>query len=276
MARVDADVIAKYESLMRREPFSKAFAPLADAYLQNEQADRAEAVVRDGLRKNPDFPPGLIVYAKILKHRGQLQGALDLLKKAAKLAPDNILAIQLQGDVALELKKPQEALRAYKSVLLQNPMARKARSMIQKLESLSAIEFEENTFALAKLTDLKQMKQSVPIEEEAVIGTPAEIAQSQQRALQRMLSLIDAFISRNDLLRASDLIEESKREFGSTPELSRRAQVVMSRGFSSQMTEPSVERPTPLAPLPSREKRIAQAKLQKLQLLLRKIDDLRI
>ncbi|MBL7669570.1 MAG: hypothetical protein JNM39_03720 [Bdellovibrionaceae bacterium] len=310
---VDADIIEKYEALMKRDPLSKAFAPLAEAYLRNGLADRAEAVVRDGLRKHPEFAPGLIVYAKILKNRSQFEPSLELLRKASRLAPDNVLALQLQGDVCLELKKPREALKAYKMVLLLNPMATKARSMIQKLESLSAVEFEENTFAFAKLSNLEQMKQTIPIEQQAVQQPPAQQHPAQQqsaqpetvnqnqiqntgqgqvqntpqnpglfanKALQRMLSLIDAFIARNDLIKASELIDESRQEFGSNPELSKRAHLVQSRGFSSRMTEQipeSVgERATPLTPLVSREKQILKNKLEKLQMLLRKIDGLRI
>lgn len=315
---VDADIIEKYEALMKRDPLSKAFAPLAEAYLRNGLADRAEAVVRDGLRKHPEFAPGLIVYAKILKNRSQFEPSLELLRKASRLAPDNVLALQLQGDVCLELKKPREALKAYKMVLLLNPMATKARSMIQKLESLSAVEFEENTFAFAKLSNLEQMKQTIPIEQQAVQQHPAQQPPAQQppaqqqsaqpetvnqnqiqnpgqgqvqntpqnpglfanKALQRMLSLIDAFIARNDLIKASELIDESRQEFGSNPELSKRAHLVQSRGFSSKMTEQipesGGERATPLTPLVSREKQILKNKLEKLQLLLRKIDGLRI
>lgn len=301
---VDAEIIEKYEALMKRDPLSKAFAPLAEAYLRNGLADRAEAVVRDGLRKHPEFAPGLIVYAKILKNRSQFEPALELLKKASRLAPDNVLALQLQGDVCLELKRPREALKAYKMVLFLNPMATKARSMIQKLESLSAVEFEENTFAFAKLSNLEQMKQTIPIEHQKAQqqsiqqhavkpdtesgsqvkngpqNTPQNPSLFADKALQRMLSLIDAFIARNDLIKASELIDESRQEFGPNPELSKRAHLVQSRGFSSKMTEQlpesGVERATPLTPLVSREKQILKTKLEKLQLLLRKIDGLRI
>jgi tetratricopeptide (TPR) repeat protein len=291
MTVLDAEIIEKYEALMKRDPHSKAFAPLAEAYLRNALPDRAEAVVRDGLRKHPDFAPGLIVYAKILKARSQFAPSLELLKKASRLAPENVLALQLQGDVCLELKKPREALKAYKMVLLLNPMATKARSMIQRLESLSAIDFDENTFAYAKLSNVEQMKQNIPIEQEGTpqdtrIGPQKDVTRNEatlkdpslfaNKALQRMLSLIDAFIARNDLVKASELIDESKIEFGAGPELSKRSHLVRSRGFSSQMTEAAGEKAAPLTPLVSREKQILKNKLEKLQMLLRKIDGLRI
>lgn len=284
MAKMDREVLEKYEALMRKDPFSRAFAPLADAYLENQQSERAEAVVRDGVRKHPEFAPGYIIYAKILKSRGQLLPSIELLRKATRLAPDNILAYQLLGDVQLELKKPSEALKAYKMVLFLNPMAQKAKNIVQKLESLSALDFEETTFSFAKLTDLEQMKRATPIEqvlppidEKTSIGPASEahdLQRSHKKALERMLSLIDAFIVRNDLVKASELIEECQSEFGQDAELIKRWNLLRSRGFSSELATQGPEQPVPLKPVESREQQIHKKKIDRLQLLLRKIQEL--
>lgn len=287
MPKMDPEVLSRYEELMRKDPFSKAFAPLADAYLEDEQLDRAEFVIRDGLRKHVEYAPGLIVYAKILKAKNQFQMAIDLLKKAARIDSENILAHQLMGDVFLEMKKPQEALRSYKMVLFLNPMATKAQKMVQKLESLSAIEFEENTFQMAKLSSLDELKQNKPIETqqsekkiEALDGQDPEKNKEQERlenkGMMRMISLIDAFLARNDLMKADELIEEAKVEFGSHPELSKRAALVRSRGMTSHLAHQNQQEAVPLQPILSREKQIHEKKLVKLQKLLRKIEDLRL
>lgn len=278
---MDREILEKYETLLKKDPFSKAFAPLADAYLENQQLDKAEAVAREGLRKHPDFAQGLIVYAKILKARGQHLASLELLRKASRISPDNILAYQIFGDVQLELKRPHEALKAYKMVLFLNPMAAKAKNIVQKLESLSALDFEESTFSFAKLTDLDKMKRSTPIEmvEEKTLPeaplNPLEVQKSNKKALQRMLSLIDAFIVRNDLVKASELIEECQTEFGQETELVKRWNLLRSRGFSAELASQNSEEPVPLEPLESREKQIHQKKMDRLQLLLRKIEELR-
>lgn len=269
MAKMDSESMQRYETLMKKDPYSKAFAPLADAYFENQQIDRAESLVRDGLRKHPEFPAGLVVYAKVLKARGQLQASLELLRKATRLSSDHILAHQLLADVLLELKKPQEALKAYKMVLFLNPKAPKALQMVQKLESLSALDFEEETFALTKLAPVTSLSKAQPLSEGETANETTK--SSDMKGLQRMLSLIDAFIIRNDLVKASELLEESQREFGAHSEITRRLAVIRSRGLSSHLASQNAGDPSPLRPLASREKMIVQKKLETLRMLLRKI-----
>lgn len=281
MAKMEAEILIKYEELLRKDPFSKAFAPLADAYLEIGKSDKAEVLLREGVRRHPEFSPGLVIYAKLLRQRGQLQGAFDILKKASRLSSDNLSAYQMMGEIALDLKRPQEALKALKMVLFINPKAQKAAELVQKLESLSALDFDEETFAFARLKDFKMSRGPQKGSPEVSSLNAAHAARPSKegsenfrtgsKALQRMLSLIDAFIVRNDLVKASDLIQECEREFGPQAELKKRESVVKSRGFSSHLSQASEDEALPLEPLESREKMVLRHKLEVLQGLLKKI-----
>jgi tetratricopeptide (TPR) repeat protein len=98
---------------------------------------------------------------------------------------------------------------------------------------------------------------------------------SPPRALERMLSLIDAFIVRHDLAKAKLLLSDTQAEFGDHPEIVQRTKLLHSRSGAMMAAPNDEESATPLKPLVSREKAIAQRKLEVLEMMLRRIDEYR-
>lgn len=279
MAKYDSTTIEKYRQLLKKDPNSLAFAPLADAYRELGDLNLAERTVRDGLIRHPDFAAAFVVLAKILKDQKKLDEALKLAQKASQISTDNILAHQLEGDLLLEMKKPQEALKAYKMVLFLNPLSGKARKVVQKLESLTAIDYEEDVFAMTKLEAIESLKTKAP-----AVTEPSEKSHrkeeapvsSASRSLQRILSLLDAFIVRNDLAKAHEILTQAKNELGSQPELLQREKLLRSRNQTALLTgNEQVSAAETIEPRMSREREIAQRKIEKLEMLLRKIDSLK-
>ena len=277
MSKYDSMVIEKYRQLLKKDPTSQAFAPLADAHREAGDLVLAEKIAREGLHRHPDFAAGLIVLAKILKDQKKLDEALTSIKKASQLSTDNLLAHQLEGDILLDIKKPHEALKAYKMVLFLNPQSVKARKIVQKLESLTAADYEEDVFAMTKLEPLN-LHSAPPVTAEVSITKSKSIsdlpALTLTRSLQRTLSLLDAFIVRNDLTKAHEILAQSKLEFGSQVELDKREKILRSRNQTALLV--GNERPSEaqiIQPRMSREKEIAQLKLEKLRMLLRKIEE---
>ncbi len=277
MSKYDSMVIEKYRQLLKKDPTSQAFAPLADAHREAGDLVLAEKIAREGLHRHPDFAGGLIVLAKILKDQKKLDEALTTIKKASQLSTDNLLAHQLEGDILLDIKKPHEALKAYKMVLFLNPQSVKARKIVQKLESLTAADYEEDVFAMTKLEPLN-LHSAPPATAEVSItkskNTTELPAITLTRSLQRTLSLLDAFIVRNDLTKAHEILAQSKQEFGSQIELDKREKILRSRNQTALLV--GNERPSEaqiIRPRMSREKEIAQLKLEKLRMLLRKIEE---
>ena len=278
MAKYDKAVIEKYRQLLKKDPNSQAFAPLADAYREAGDLALAEKIVREGQRRHPQFAAGLVVLCRILKDQERFQEALAVIKNAIELSSENILAHQIEGDILLELKRPQEALKSYKMVLFLNPLSAKARKVVQKLESLTAADYEDDVFSMTKLDSLAKAKsQQDSVTQEASItklGTGESQANSQTRSLQRVLSLLDAFIIRNDLQKASEVLTQAKSELGFHPDLEKREKILKSRGQTALLSgSEEAEDAIKIVPRMSRENEIVQKKLEKLQLLLRKIED---
>lgn len=275
MAKIDANAIEKYQSLLTKDPGSQAFAPLAEAYREMGLMKEAMQIVTAGVQRHPQFVGGLVTYAKILRDTQQLPQALDALRRATALAPENILAHQLTAEVQLACKNPKEALKAFKMVLFLNPQSQSAKKAVQKLESLTADEYDEEVFAMAKLpqvnldaspsprTDAKLFANAAPSEPHYQPAPPPR-----NKALERMLSLIDAFIVRNDLEKAHALLKDTRVEFGDSPEIERRMKTL-------QVRYNDTDEPTPLKPLRSREELIQQKKLETLEMMLRRIEEYR-
>ncbi|MBX2989040.1 MAG: tetratricopeptide repeat protein [Bdellovibrionaceae bacterium] len=274
MPQFSSDAVARFEEVLRKDPTSQVFAPLAEAYRSEQRLAEAARVASDGVQRHPEFAGGWVVYGKILKELNRPREAMEALNKAVHFAPGNLLALQLLGESHLEAKRPKEALRVFKRILFLNPQAEKARRIVEKLESLTADEYEEEIFAMTKLTPLQAPEPATVIARD---GDPAPAAKDRGAApggaLLRMLSLIDAFIVRNDLNRASQLLDETRQEFGEDNEI-RQRQILLQRRRTSQLGL-RTEAAEPLAPLSSREEQIRDRKIKALQLVLQRIEGLR-
>jgi len=279
MPQYDPAVIAKYRALLKKDPTSQVFAPLADAYREAGQIVLAEKIVREGIRRHPNFAGGLVVLGKILKDQKKTDEALSVVQKAAQIVPDNLLAHQLEGDLLLEMKNPQAALKAYKMVLFINPQSVKARKVVQKLESLTAADYDEDIFSMARLDQLDlQPSNNASRTMDTSLTKLKNISEApvsnSTRSLQRALSLMDAFIVRNDLGKAQDILRQAREEYGDQMELDQRERVLRSRTQTSLLVpQSSNDEATPVRPLASREQETVQNKLEKLQMLLRRIEE---
>lgn len=271
MPQFDDDAVARFEEVLRRDPNSQAFAPLVDAYRQIGRLQEAEKLASKGVHRHPDFAGGWIALGKVLRDQHRHEEALEAFQKAVNRSPENLLGLQLLGETQLQLKEGKEALRTFKRLLFLNPLSEKARRLIAKLESLTADEFDEDTFSMTKLRPLgeppsPQAKKSTPPAEPVPAG---EVP----KGLIRMLSLIDAFIVRHDFSRALQLLDETKTEFGDHPEITQR-QVTLQRRRTSQLAQES-EMPEELAPVASREALVRERKTQALKEVLRRISEMR-
>jgi tetratricopeptide (TPR) repeat protein len=229
---VTADVVEKYQILLRHNPHSQVFAPLADAYLERGLDLQAEELLMQGTQRHPLFTSGFVILGKAKLKLGKLEEAELALRKAIQLSSQNILAHQILGDTYLAQKKPFEALKAYKMVLFLNPYSAKAKQAIDRLESASAVEFEEDTFSMAKLSDLKKVGKNIS-------PLPAESeTQAQEKNRKRLLQLVDAFLVRSDFNESLNLLLEMQSDYGDHPDIITRLNKVKAKLSSTGSPKP--------------------------------------
>jgi tetratricopeptide (TPR) repeat protein len=270
MAKLEPSVIEKYQSILAKDPSSQVFAPLAEAYREMGMLKEASQIVTAGVQRHPQFVGGLITFAKILREAQQIEKALESLKKATELAPENVLAHQLTAELQLELKNPKDALKSFKMILFLNPTSHSAQRAIQKLEALTADEYEDEVFSMKRLPDINwetPTPSSERLDDLASLDSSYRVTPpTRDKAFERMLSLIDAFIVRNDLDKAQALLNDTAKEFGEQPELEKRRKSLKIRNNES-------DEPVNLKPLRKREDLIQEQKLITLRLMLRNIQE---
>ena len=261
MSSVNPHFIEKFQLMLKQDPKSKIFAPLAEAYRKLGLLKEAEQVCKAGLQHHPRYASGHLALAKIFLDKDQNSKAEHHLLRAVELSSENILAYQLLGDCYLKQKKPKEALKNFKMVLFMNPHHQRARAAVKKLESLTADEYEAETFELARL----ESAFSEPQEEFDIHDDDHDIADIKRSlALERYLSLADAFFARNDLDKVSMTLEKAESQLGPVPELVKRRKLL-----NHYLTEPE-EVAEPLRPRRELSPKTAK-KVQYLESLLDRV-----
>lgn len=248
--KVNSEFVERYQLELQRNPRSRVFAPLSEAYRKLGFLEEAKRICRFGCEANPDFAGGHVAFAKILLDskatpahpRPQLlTEALGHLEKAAKLSPDNLLAHHLLGETLIELRKPKEALKAFKMVLFLDPDNERAKQAVKKWEFLTADEYGEDVFASAESVRLVPTAKAAKaidsqleelLTEDVSMSTDdsrLDLQRRHARALERAVSLADAFTVRNDLEAAVKVLEDARRLLGPMAEIENRYRLLSKR-----------------------------------------------
>lgn len=228
MSEINSRLIEKYQMLLKQQPQSKVFAPLAEAYRRLKLLPEAKAVCEQGIHHNPEFASGRVAFARVLFDLSDFEKAKEHLLRAVELSPENLLANNLLADTYLRLKQPKEALRAFKMVLLLNPNNQRAAQAVQKLESLTADEYEAELFEMKSLTQTHRNEVVLDSLEEKSQKID-ELAVTPHSLLERYLSLADAYTVRNEIEKAIAALEKASDECGEHREIRRRLSLLNQR-----------------------------------------------
>ena len=128
-------VVKRYERILRENPKSPAFCPLAEIYRMRKETDVAERLCLQGLKRHPRHYGGRIALARIYRDKDRLPEALQQLSRAKGIDPENPVAYELTGEICLQQKNSAAALQAYKMVLFLNPWNRFAAQIVRQSES---------------------------------------------------------------------------------------------------------------------------------------------
>lgn len=218
----------------------------------------AFTICSKGVQMHPDFAGGRVAFAKILIDRKEREKANAQLERAVQISPDNLLAQSLLGENLLELRRPKDALKAFKMVLYLNPQDERALKAVQKWEFLSADEYDEELFKMQPVFDAGQASTKshaksgtaeAPLLEPEADSSDVDSGPSfelrldplwKTREVERAISLADAFTVRNDLDRAVAILRDAARELGSVKEIDRRLSLLSKRSGQGSST-PSVD-----------------------------------
>jgi tetratricopeptide (TPR) repeat protein len=267
---VNLEFIERFQLEYKKNPRSRVFAPLAEAYRKMGMLEEAHRLCLRGVQIHPDFAGGRVAFAKVLLEMGKDEGALTQLEKAIHTSPENLLAHSLMGEVLIKLRRPKEALKSYKMVLFLNPNDEKARQTVQKWEFLSADEYEDELFAMKPVFRMKDQSTDpkIRIPPEEPLLEPISVNPQKAKALERATSLADAFTIRGDLERAIQLLVQARSQLGPASEIERRLELLARRTEGMDFTASEAQ---PAYGLDQKER-----KRQRLETFLRRIEARRL
>jgi tetratricopeptide (TPR) repeat protein len=248
-----------------RNPGSRVFATLCEAYRKMGLIKEAMELANRGVRLHPDFAAGRIALARLFIEQEKHLEALEQLARAAELSPDNILAFQLMGETQLELRNAKEALKAFKMVLFLNPLHERAQKMVRKWEFLTADEFQSADFEWSP-NDADVLQEIDPAESSALKKDPKRA----DREAHRAISIADALTVRNDLEGAFATLGRTIRQLGIRPDLEQRLQLLGRRlGLETEEVQQLAQNSARAA-----DTRLSnvEKKKQKLKMLLKRLE----
>jgi tetratricopeptide (TPR) repeat protein len=130
---------SRLETLRRRvqqDPASFAFAALAEEYRRAGRLDEAEEICRQGLERHPTYTAGRVTLGRTLAERGDVDGAAAEFEHVLRTAPENLLARRGLGDILRrrgDLGRALDELRVAASLA---PQDAELGRMVEDLETL--------------------------------------------------------------------------------------------------------------------------------------------
>jgi tetratricopeptide (TPR) repeat protein len=127
-------VLAKYFSMYKKNPRSKVFAPLAEAFRKLGMLDDAFKILKDGIRHHPNYTLGYIVLAHCYFDQGKFELTYNTLRPIVSQNADNISLQKIFAQACLNIGYLDEALDTYKYLLFMNPRDKFFAEQVKKLE----------------------------------------------------------------------------------------------------------------------------------------------
>ncbi len=126
--------IDKYIATLAKDPKSKVFAALAEAYRKAGALDEAIHVCQDGLKYNPNYLSGIVALGRSYFEKGMKAEAREQFERVVKASPDNVIAQRILGGIYAEDGKKEAAIKAFKLILALNPKDSDALDHLDVLE----------------------------------------------------------------------------------------------------------------------------------------------
>lgn len=203
---IEQENLDYFKQLLKNDPASKAFAPLAEGYRKLGELEKAVQIALDGVALHPAFNSGKVALAKVLIDLKKFDSAEKILLEVTNNDFENLLAHRSLGEVYIHTNELHKALDSFKAALLANPLDKMSAAMVTKLESVSAKAFSTEAFKHLPLHKAAEEK----------------VIHKKNLSIHSALSYIDALITRNNYNLAREHTSEYLLRFPGNPELIKR------------------------------------------------------
>lgn len=138
MLEAPAALDTEIQLLERRHaenPEGRFFVPLADRYRKLGEPARAETLLREGLRRLPDYVSARIVLGQCLADLGRADEAASEFRSVLAVDSQNLLALRGLGRLAAAAGQHEEASRWYGELLAVDPLNEDAGRALETLRA---------------------------------------------------------------------------------------------------------------------------------------------
>jgi len=135
MPEHDFSEIAKLSERFSKDPKSRIFVQLADAYRKNGMIDEALEVLKQGLKFHPQYPLAHLIMGRCYFDKRLYAQAKESFETVIKFDPQNIVALRTLVQVTENLKDDAGQIAAYKGLLAVDPTDTGAREKLNVLEA---------------------------------------------------------------------------------------------------------------------------------------------
>ena len=121
--------IDRLATQLAKDPYSKAFMPLAEEYGKVGMWQEAAGVLEDGLKLYPGFITAMVALGRAYDHMGQATKAKTILEESVKLSPENLRAQRTLIKIYQSQGLKELALQSCAVILRVNPRDGEALSV---------------------------------------------------------------------------------------------------------------------------------------------------
>ena len=136
MGEKDFSEIARLSERYNKDPKSRIFVQLADAYRKNNMIDEALDILNKGLSHNPNYPLAYLILGKCHFDKRMYEQAKDAFIKTLTYDPQNIVALRMLAQTCEATKDEEGQMDAYRGILAIDPFDAPAKEKLTYLESL--------------------------------------------------------------------------------------------------------------------------------------------
>jgi len=189
MAEQDFSEIAKLSERYSKDPKSRIFVQLADAYRKSNMVDEALEVLKQGLQHHPQYPLAHLIQGRCFFDKRLYTQAKESFDKVIKFDPQNIVALRMIAQVCETLKDEAGQIAAYKGLLAVDPSDATAQ---EKLNVLEALQKKQSFFTITMAQEYERqgnLAEALKIYENLGFSDPSDLGiQERIRDLKQKLN----------------------------------------------------------------------------------------
>jgi len=128
--------IDKYKEIMQKDPNSREFLTLAELYRKLGVAEEATNILKEGLKKHPDYVDARLAVARIFLTQGQVEDATREFEEVIRQDARNFVAYKLLGEIAMQKQAHEKAAERFGAAYTLKPDDQECKVMLDYIGSL--------------------------------------------------------------------------------------------------------------------------------------------